>query len=112
MENIQMVLFHGTNAIFEKFKVSNGELGRGVYLTTCSEWAREFGDRVLEVHATISRPWCIFGPYGGEIDANGRPVDPSKVPDGCDAIIHRQSDYAPSEVLVLDPQIVTIVGMR
>lgn len=112
MENIQMVLFHGTNAIFKNFKASNGELGHGVYLTTCREWAGEFGDRILEVHATINRPWFIFGPYGAEMDAGGRPIDPSRMPDGCDAIIHRQSEDAPLEVLVFDPKDLKIIGTR
>ncbi|MCH8494021.1 MAG: DEAD/DEAH box helicase family protein [Balneolales bacterium] len=50
-------LYHGTNRRFDKFVVGDAPgWGTGIYLTDNPENASEFGDKVLQVYASIKKP--------------------------------------------------------
>lgn len=99
-----MVVYHGTNSVFKlnSFRPTNAELGTGIYTTDDKSWANEFGDRVLALNASIKNPLYIYGPYGEEIDGNGKPFDPKNIDPKYDGIIHQQSESAPKEIVVFD----------
>ncbi|WP_219096147.1 LPD23 domain-containing protein [Pseudomonas sp. UMAB-40] len=70
-------LYHGTNANFSTFQISRyGVLGAGIYTTTSSGDAQQYGDTVMALHASISNP--LYGTHA-EIKAMQRPNETSEM---------------------------------
>ena len=52
-----LTLYHGTNANFNAFKVSKfGAIGAGVYTTPNAGEAQIYGDRLIDLHASLANP--------------------------------------------------------
>jgi hypothetical protein len=54
-----VVLFHGTSRSFDDFRLTDGELGRGIYFTNNQVWATEYGPNVKSMYALIHSPIII-----------------------------------------------------
>lgn len=98
-----LVVYHGTDARFNAFRMREAELGKGAYFTNDREWAEGFGSRIVDAYVSIQNPLRLTGPYGAEVDQYGNPFDPNNIPAGHDGIIHQQSEGAPLEIVAFTP---------
>ena len=97
-----MVVHHGTNAIFDSFRMTSGELGQGAYFTDDHSWAKEFGARIYSCFVNLRNPLMLTGGYGEEIDQYGNAFNPDALGDN-DGILHQQSESAPFEIVATNP---------